>query len=117
VRAPPRPSHRAPCSSPAECIKGTTLCGNQGVCGYDSDAQAARCFCNTGFEGADCKTVTQPSNRDSVETGLLIFMVCLLVLAVLVVGYMLLRLRRLTVDPAAYGELAGRFNELGMVTA
>lgn len=87
------------------------------MCGYDRDANTARCFCNTGFEGDDCLTVSMPDNGISVEMVFLVIMVILLVISVAMVAFMLLRLRRLTVDPAAYGELAGRFNELGMVTA
>jgi uncharacterized protein HemY len=87
------------------------------VCGYDRDISAARCFCNQGFEGDDCLSVAQPQGGVSIEMVFLVIMVILLVVSVLMVGFMLIRLRRLTVDPAAYGELAGRFNELGMVTA
>ena len=102
--------------SSAECIKGNTLCNGQGVCGYDNDAQKARCFCNTGFEGDDCLTVTQPSSGMSIETVFLIIMVILITVAMFAAGYMVYRLRRLTIDPAAYAELSHRFNELGMVT-
>ncbi|KAA0151907.1 hypothetical protein FNF27_03219 [Cafeteria roenbergensis] len=101
---------------PTQCIKGNTLCNGQGVCGYDNDAQKARCFCNTGFEGDDCLTVTQPSSGMSIETVFLIIMVILLTVAMFAAGYMVYRLRRLTIDPAAYAELSHRFNELGMVT-
>jgi hypothetical protein len=88
------------------------------VCGYDSDATTARCFCYQGFQGADCTTpIPPPDNSISVETVFLIIMVILLVAVLGLVAFMMLRLRRLTIDPAAYGELAGRFNELGMVTA
>lgn len=86
------------------------------MCGYDNDAQKARCFCNTGFEGDDCLTVTQPSSGMSIETVFLIIMVILLTVAMFAAGYMVYRLRRLTIDPAAYAELSHRFNELGMVT-
>lgn len=32
------------------------LCAGQGLCDYDSDKSAARCFCDSGWGGADCTT-------------------------------------------------------------
>lgn len=30
------------------------LCAGHGFCAMDSDAETARCFCNSGFHGSDC---------------------------------------------------------------
>lgn len=46
---------------PQECPVGSNnkLCSGHGICSYDSDHGAPRCFCNDGFGGADCaQTVT-----------------------------------------------------------
>ena len=46
--------------------------------------------------------------------GVLLILVGIALVAVLgLVGYMFLKLRRLTVDPAAYEDLSGKFNSLG----
>lgn len=100
---------------PTQCIKGGTLCSGKGVCGYDSDAHSARCFCNTGYEGDSCNVATPPPPGITVEGIFLIIMVLLLVGVMALTAFMLLKLRRLQVDPSAYGELAGRFNELGQI--
>jgi len=41
---------------PTECGfgGGHSMCNEHGVCGYDTDAKEARCFCNEGFGGAGC---------------------------------------------------------------
>ena len=49
--------------------------------------------------------------------GVLLILVGIALVAVLGLGgYMFLKLRRLTVDPAAYGELDGKFNSLGQLS-
>jgi hypothetical protein len=36
------------------CKATCTSATNHGFCEFDTDANAARCFCNTGWEGTDC---------------------------------------------------------------
>lgn len=36
------------------------LCGGHGICGYDSNAQQARCFCDDDYIEADCATPRNP---------------------------------------------------------
>lgn len=39
----------------AECnVNARRLCSGNGVCRFDTDANAPRCFCNTGYAGNDC---------------------------------------------------------------
>jgi hypothetical protein len=48
------------CAS-AECpIVGGSLCGGNGVCGYDSTAAQARCFCYDDWMESDCQTPRYP---------------------------------------------------------
>lgn len=43
---------------PLECpVAHRAICGGQGHCAYDPDAQQARCFCNEGYGGPAC-TIT-----------------------------------------------------------
>ena len=100
---------------PLECRTGGNLCNGAGVCGYNADASRSQCFCFSGYGGNRCDTATKTSGL-GVESVLLII-VCLMLAGVVgLVGFMFLRLRKLQVDPAAYENLQGRFNELGMLT-
>lgn len=99
---------------PLQCRTGGSLCSGNGVCGYNTDAQRSQCFCYGGFSGAMCETSNKAAGL-SVE-GILLIIVCLMLAGVVgLILFMFLRLRKLTVDPAAYESLQGRFNELGMV--
>lgn len=100
---------------PLECVAGGSICSGHGVCGYDTDVGSSRCFCYTGYQGGNCGTPTADSNGLSTESIILII-VCIVLCGVIgLVAFMFLKLRKLQVDPAAYGELQGRFNELGML--
>lgn len=89
------------------------MCSSNGVCGYDTDAKKSRCFCNTNWEGSSCSDRTKESGALSLEAIFLIIVCIILAGTMGLVGFMVLKLRRFQVDPAAYGELQGRFNELG----
>lgn len=46
---------------PLECpVVNGVVCGGNGVCGYDSTAGAARCFCNDNYIEADCQKPRTP---------------------------------------------------------
>ena len=104
---------------PRECLTSgetPTVCNGRGVCGFDTDHQESHCFCNDGYAGEKCGSKAKDeSSKMSTEGVFLVLVVLILVAVVALTGYMLLRLRRLSVDPAAYGELQGRFNELGQI--
>jgi cbb3-type cytochrome oxidase subunit 3 len=100
---------------PLECLSSGSICGTHGVCGFDTDLGKSRCYCYTGFQGDDCATPIADAVGMGAETVILI-VVCIVLCAVIaLVAFMFLKLRKLQVDPAAYGELQGRFNELGML--
>lgn len=100
---------------PLQCVSSGSICSGHGVCGFDTDAGASRCYCYTGYQGNDCGTATADSGGLSTESIILII-VCIVLCGVIgLVTFMFLKLRKLQVDPAAYGELQGRFNELGML--
>merc|ERR1711871_890511 len=51
---------------PLECgFGGHALCNDHGVCGYDSDLGAARCFCNEGFSGSGCENNGSAPNNSA----------------------------------------------------
>ena len=95
---------------PTACITGSTLCNGNGICGYNTDAKRSQCFCNAGASGAQCAAHPTASKQLGAE-GIILIIVCLMLAGVLgLVGYMFMRLRKLSVDPSAYGELQGKYN-------
>jgi hypothetical protein len=93
---------------PTACITGNTLCNGNGICGYNTDSQRNQCFCNAGANGAQCAAHAAPKAGMGAE-GIILIIVCLMLAGVLgLVGYMFVRLRKLQVDPSAYGELQGK---------
>jgi len=96
---------------PLECgFGGHQLCSNHGVCGYDSDLKAARCFCNDGFSGDGCQDSgpkQEESNNYGPILGLLIFVTIALVgLAAAVVGlWRYMHQRTLPLDGQSYAAL------------
>lgn len=107
---------------PTQCITNNgangqpaQICNGNGVCGYDSDNAYTKCFCYSGWGGAGCTAAVAPPKGVSVEGGLLIAVCVVLAGVIFMTGYMFVKLRKLQIDPAAYSELEGRFNELGMV--
>lgn len=101
---------------PTACITGNTICSGNGICGYNTDAGTSQCFCNTGFGGASCGAATGGGGKGMSAEGVLLIIVCIVLAGVLgLVGFMFVKLRKLQVDPSAYGQLEGKFNELGML--
>ena len=101
---------------PVACQTGATVCSGAGICAYDTDNKVSACFCNAGAAGPQCGGGgPAPSKALSAEAVILI-VVCIMLAGVLgAVGFMFIKLRKLQVDPAAYGQLEGKFNELGML--
>ena len=94
---------------PLVCITGSTMCNGNGICGYNTDTQANQCFCNSGFSGAQCSAHPAAAKQGLGAEGVILIIVCLMLAGVLgLVGYMFMRLRKLSVDPSAYGELQGK---------
>jgi hypothetical protein len=83
---------------PQECpvAKNRALCAGHGKCGYDTDAKRPRCFCEIGWQGADCgEAVDDSSGIDGV--GVLLIFLLLILGALFVAGVMLfLKLQKLT---------------------
>jgi len=77
---------------PTQCGFGGSheMCGGHGVCGYDTDNNEARCFCNEGYSGSGCDQGVE--EKQTLQgygpiLGLLIFVVIALVgLVVAVIG-------------------------------
>jgi hypothetical protein len=83
---------------PTECPvggKARSVCGSNGFCGFDIDANSARCFCNTGYGGADCSTETEAAslNYSPVMLGLII---TIFIIIFILVGSIILMVRQLS---------------------
>jgi len=102
---------------PKECERVDNLvCGGQGVCGYDSVLESARCYCDSGYAGSGCQTKSSSSGGGVPGETIALAFVCLLLTAVIgLLAYMWNKLRRLQLDPDAYSQLGNKFNELGQV--
>ena len=103
---------------PTECTGGPgsqSVCGGNGVCGFDTDANRAKCYCYAGFAGAGCGPAGSAAAGLSAEGVILIIVCVVLAMVIGLVGFMFLKLRKLQVDPSAYEQMQGRFNELGML--
>jgi hypothetical protein len=99
------------CRAPADAA----VCSAHGVCGYNTDASKSQCYCFDGYTGALCGAAA-PKASMSTESILLII-VCIVLAGVLgVVAFMVIKLRRLNVNPGADNELQGKYNELGMMS-
>lgn len=102
---------------PLECRAAgdTQLCSGHGVCGFNTDAQLSQCYCYNGWGGALCGSAVSSGGGLGVE-GVMLIVVCVALAGVIgLVAFMLLKLRRLNVNPAAYAELQGKYNELGQM--
>jgi hypothetical protein len=103
---------------PTECTGGPSsqsVCGGNGVCGFDTDANRAKCYCYAGYAGSSCAPAGAAAAGLSAE-GVILIVVCIVLAMVIgLVGFMFLKLRKLQVDPSAYEQMQGRFNELGML--
>lgn len=93
---------------PNQCpIVNNMVCNNKGVCDYDTDLKAARCFCQPGWGSNDCATSTDGDGGLDAVGGVLIF-VCILLVALLgVLVYLWNKIRTLRLDPKAYAQLRG----------
>jgi hypothetical protein len=102
---------------PKECPVGGAarqLCGGHGVCAYDKTNARPKCFCDTGFAGADCATADSGASLTSSGTviGLLVtvFLLSLVLIGVLV--FLVRQIRAYRKDATNYmairgGELTG----------
>lgn len=70
---------------PVECPIGgeeRRLCSGHGLCGYDQSNKDAKCFCDTGFGGADCSTAVDASSSGSGNGAIIGLLVTVLLIAV-----------------------------------
>jgi len=105
---------------PTECGFGSSgaICGDHGICRYDTDAKRARCFCNSGHKGAGCDQVdTDDQPTYGPVLGLLIFVTIAVVALIAGIAYMWRYFQQRTVPQAgeAYGRLQST-NPLAMET-
>lgn len=82
---------------PAECpITSNGLCNSHGHCAYDSKAKQPYCYCNEGFEGADCMLAKVVGGAHSgvyqVQVGLLVVLLVVAVGLIAVVGFMVYKI-------------------------
>lgn len=99
------------CRAPGD----TALCSGNGVCGYNTDAGASQCYCYAGWSGGLCASAIPSTSSLGVE-GIFLIIVCVVLAGVLgLVAFMVVKLRKLAVNPAAYAELQGKYNELGQM--
>ena len=57
---------------PTTCITGAaSICSDEGVCGYDTDANVSHCFCNVGFSGATCASNSTRAQLESLPSSVL----------------------------------------------
>jgi len=102
---------------PLECGFGSSgsMCGGHGICRYDTDADRARCFCNSGHSGAGCSDGAPDEEGQSYGPvlGLLIFVT--IVMVALVGGiYMLWRFMSTRMMAGHQEEIYNRMrNEFG----
>jgi hypothetical protein len=107
---------RSVAGCPAVCQTGRSVCNGNGICGYDTDNKVSTCFCNAGFSGAQCAAAGAPAAKGLTSEAVILIVVCVMLAGVLAgVAFMFVKLRKLQVDPSAYGQLEGKFNELGML--
>ena len=113
-RSPARPAParlRAPCHprapfSPAlilaECPRTAKgVCNNQGICGFDKAANTAKCYCNSGYNVADCSVTSRAPSGGAIfgalSGGSVLGALC-------VVAYSFFRLRKTAPAGAPGGD-------------
>jgi len=99
---------------PLECpVTNRALCGGQGHCAYDDDKASARCFCNTGYTGADCSQKQSTTTTLNYSPALLGLLITLFVIICTLVGSILYMVRQISAykeDMANYQALQGASN-------
>lgn len=109
---------------PVECpITGNGLCNSHGHCAYDTKSKQPYCYCNEGFDGADCSASVVAANAQSsvyrVQVGLLIALLVVATGLIAVVGYMVHKITAYRKEQAdTYGRLhtaSTHGNEGGML--
>lgn len=96
---------------PLECpVSNRKLCGGNGHCAYDEDKNAARCFCNNGYEGSDCGDETSTKASSNYSPALLGLIITLFIIILALIGSLLFMVRQLSAykeDLANYQVLKG----------
>jgi hypothetical protein len=96
---------------PLECpVSNRKLCGGNGHCAYDWDKNAARCFCNNGYEGGDCGDLTSTQTKSNYSPALLGLIITLFIIILALVASLLFMVRQLSAykeDLANYQVLKG----------
>ena len=92
---------------PTECgIASHRLCGGNGVCKLDKDAQAPQCYCYSGFWGTACANEGEQTPEGfTTTTWALVVVFVFLLLAELVIVCMWNKISSLRLDPNAYKSM------------
>lgn len=96
---------------PLECpVADRRLCGGHGLCKYDEDEAAARCFCFDGWKGKDCNDKKGDSSDDlNYSPALLGLIVTLFV----IIGFLVAGIVMLIRQVQAYKEDVTHYQMLG----
>lgn len=101
---------------PLECgIANRRLCAGHGICKYDVDASASRCFCNQGYSGNDCSQLdSAAASASSAHCDgfcvALVFVVILLVAAIVGAIVLLYRVRKIATAKNKFSSLRSDFS-------
>ncbi len=73
---------------PLECpvSRSAGLCSGKGLCAFDRDSNKSQCFCDTGYEGADCAKVIVPYVKPGLSAGQVTLIICIVILGVLLIA-------------------------------
>jgi len=99
---------------------GHAICNNHGVCGYDTDNNVAKCFCNEGYSGPGCDE--SPEQQSIKGYGAILALLIIITIAVVALGAALVGLwrfmsvRTVPMDGQSYARLEndGSFTPMRM---
>lgn len=97
---------------PTQCpVTDNGLCNSHGHCAFDAKSGSTYCYCNEGFYGAACASTTSDEavvkayDGRSVQIGLLVTLLIVLLVLVAVVGAMAYKIQQFRKE-AAYDQLS-----------
>lgn len=99
---------------PVQCaVTANGLCNSHGHCAYDVKGQTPYCYCNEGYYGADCSSTTnskssaaQSSDGHSLQVGLLVTLLIVMLLMVGAVGFMAYKISQYRKETSVYNLLS-----------
>jgi len=100
-----RAEFKHPAACPKQCPAGDRgVCGGNGLCGFDTDAAATRCFCNVGYYGPSCLSRTDEDSSAECDgtCAALVVVFCFLSLVFIGVLGLLWRVHRMARMPVQF---------------